>query len=327
MSDRPPSLEVEKYLNCYLRLQNAIIKQRMLILRDEFVHVGFSFYLAVFVKLVSETMFAGAKSESLSKRIKQVSLKLEERRADFKHLKSYRGDLNYLFSLYRKELNKDIWNKDPEVKRIFKKKEVVLSRFGYETFNTLLSNKNFNLLRKAISEGIFFVTAADSQKKEAYVGCEVSNRGLSLLEIDHVNQSNYITGMSRDLFNFVSKLEDIFQKKQTHLVDKLKKDVVVFPREQLFDPKAKFPIEKSSDTFLSNCPEYKNKYLVDFGKAYLNRRVVDRDHDPSILRLDLGDSDFKVSVVETNVTFKVLLLGYMSGKVRVLLLYKVFVWV
>ena len=297
-------------------------KQRMLVLRHEFIHLSYSFYLAVFLKLVEDKFSAAKKPENLPE-VDEIAKSLEARKSDFMHIKDYRKNIQYLFNLYREEIKPNLWNKNKEVQKIYQNKEVVLSTFAYETFSTLINNKHFTPLRQAITDGLISITYANSQKKEAYIAQKLFSRELTLKHINDVNKDNYVTGMSRDLYNFILKLEDIFQKKQNALVEKSKKDLKVYSKEELFDPKAKFPIEKSSDTFLSHCPEYKNKYLVDFGKMYLNRRIVDKENDPSILRLDLGDSDFKVSVVEINVIMKVLLVGYMSGKIRVVLLYKV----
>ena len=305
-----------------MQLQNSMAKQRLLVLRNEFIHLGYAFYLTVFLELVKQKVGSSNGKPALNQ-IKDISEKLEKRKADFSQIREYKSNIDYLFNLLKNEISSNLWNKDAKVKKIFNSKEVVLSKFAYETLHTMLNNKHFKLLHKAIIDKKIQISLADSQKKEAYISQNLFDRTDKLSEINQTNMGNYVTGMSRDLFNFISKLEDIFQKKQSFQIEKLKKDIRVFPKKELFDPKAKFPIEKSSDTFLSRCPEYKNKYLVDFGKAYLNRRIVDKENDPSIMRLDLGDSEFKVSVVETNVNLKVLLLGYLNGKIKVILLYKV----
>jgi hypothetical protein len=253
----------------------------------------------------------------------KIIKKLEEFRKDFSLIKEYKSNIQYLIYILKKNVSISQLESDKQIISIFNKKEVVLSSFTYETLFTIIKPEYFKPLSELIFKHKIQITAADSQKKEAYVAQNIFPRDKMLTEIDQVNQTNYVTGMSRDLYNFISKLEDIFQKKQSFQVEKQKKDIRVFPKKELFDPKAKFPIEKSSDTFLSHCPEYKNKYLVDFGKAYLNRRIVDKENDPSIQRLDLGDQEFKVSVVEVNVILKVVILGYISGKIRVILLYKV----
>lgn len=321
MSERNYIPELIKYLNCYKLLQKSMTEKSFLILRKEFIHLNYCFYLEIFQQLVR--IMLKTKDPLNTKKYCEFAKKLSERKKDFNQLSKYKANIRFLFNHFFKNHEFSGWKSDPKAEQIFKKKEVVLSTFAYETLFTMFNQKNFQELKHVILNNNIKISYADSQKKEAYLAQELFNREMRLEEIDQVNQANYVTGMSRDLYNFISKLEDIFQKKQSFLVDKLKKDIPVFPRKELFDPKAKFPIEKSSDTFLSHCPEYKNKYLVDFGKAYLNRRIVDKDNDPSVLRLDLGDSDFKVSVVEVNVILKVLLLGYLSGKIRVVLLYKV----
>lgn len=321
MSDRNFIPELTKYLTCYKLLNKSMTEQSFLVLRNEFIHLNYCFFLEIFEMLVR--IIIKVKNQPIFKKYFEFAKKLKTKQNDFNQMREYKINIRFLFNHFFKNGELSGWNNDPKVEQILKKKEVVLSTFAYETLFTMLKQKNFQELKNVIMKNKIKISYADSQKKEAYLAQELFNRDLRLEDIDQTNQANYVTGMSRDLYNFISKLEDIFQKKQSFLVDKMKKDIPVFPREELFDPKAKFPIEKSSDTFLSHCPEYKNKFLVDFGKAYLNRRIVDKENDPSILRLDLGDSDFKVSVVEVNVVLKVLLLGYLSGKIRIVLLYKV----
>jgi hypothetical protein len=322
MSDQKPYLRSSHFFRAYIKLHENLKKQRFIVIKKEFVHLKYCFYIIIFRLLIHDKIkYKG--HPQFEDEYKLILKKLQEYCKDFSLIKEYKTNIKYLFIILNKDLNISQLKNNKDVSRIFKKKEVILSTFTYETLFTLLKQKNFQHISKVISENMIEIVCADSQKKEAYVAQNVFPRDKRLVEIDHVNQANYVTGMSRDLYNFISKLEDIFQKKQNFQIEKLKKDIRIFPREELFDPKAKFPIEKSSDTFLSNCPEYKNKYLVDFGKAYLNRRIVDKDNDPSILKLDLGDLDFKVSVVELNVIQKVLILGYISGKIRVIMLYMV----
>ena len=70
--------------------------------------------------------------------------------------------------------------------------------------------------------------------------------------------------MLRENYNFLMRLEEIIYKKH-------------HPEEWGIEVELahKFPIEKSSATFLSNCPEYSNKYMVDLAKNYINRKKID----------------------------------------------------
>ena len=164
---------------------------------------------------------------------------------------------------------------------------------------------------------------AHNEQRECYVGMQLYYKNIDINQIEDVNRNNYITGMSRDVYNFIYKLEEIFQKKQAQLLeDNNDPDMKVYTKDELFDKKSKYPIEKSSDTFLSTCPGYKNKYLVDFAKNYINRDIINKDNDPSIIKINLDDKDYKISVVEMNISMKVLLLGYMSGKIKIVFLYE-----
>lgn len=49
----------------------------------------------------------------------------------------------------------------------------------------------------------------------------------------------------------------------------------------------KYPIEKSSATFLSNCPDYSDKYLIDMAKNYINRKKVSVKEPASIFQIEL----------------------------------------
>lgn len=77
--------------------------------------------------------------------------------------------------------------------------------------------------------------------------------------------------MLRENYNYLMKLEEIIYKKQ-------------HPEERgvEVDLPHKFPIEKSSSTFLSNCPEYSNKYYIELAKNYVNRKVISKQNPASI---------------------------------------------
>ena len=71
--------------------------------------------------------------------------------------------------------------------------------------------------------------------------------------------------MVRDDYNFLLTLEEIMYRKKNGKTKGL-----------IFTLKNKFPIEKSSSTFLSNSPEYKNKFLMDLAKDYINRKKINK---------------------------------------------------
>ena len=321
MNERAPRSELQNQIQCYSIFLSTMSKNRLVILRHEFIHLAYAFYTNIIIELFTTKFKIKPK---YSERLKKIGKEFEKKKKDFASISRYRENISYLFNLFWSNMGVEQWKKDSRVQKILKKKEIVLSPFAYESLSTLLEKSKFRQLKKFINEYQIIVRyKAESQKREPYLGQELYYKNQRLPNIEDINRNNYVTGMSRDFYNFINKLEEIFQKKQVQLQEKVTPGLRIHTKKSLFNPKVKFPIEKSSDTFLSNCPEYKNKYLVDFGKAYVNRRIIDEEYDPSIMRIGLGDLDYKVTVVELNLSMKVILLGYSSGKIKLILLYKV----
>ena len=63
-------------------------------------------------------------------------------------------------------------------------------------------------------------------------------------------------------------------------------------------------------------PDVKTKYRVLFAKNYLERQYLDHTHKPHFMKMTIQDPAEKVSVTEMNAMGSILLLGYMSGKIK-----------
>ena len=248
----------------------------------------------------------------------------------FPHIKWYKGkfpepydaELKLLMGKLKSSAELSHWKRDTRVQEILKKREVFLSDFSFEVFQTVLVSGRFKWISKLIfRQDCVVVRRVSSKKQESFLGRPATFDHQKSEKVLQVNKAHYVPGMSRDFFNFVSKLDDIAFKAGLHK-GKDPREIAHEEKDKI-GPKHRFPIEKSSDTFLSGCPEYKNKFCVDFAKAYIRRKRVGPDDDPNIVRIDLLDPDFSISVVEFNSLMKVLILGFTSGMIRVILLYKV----
>jgi hypothetical protein len=331
---------IQSMIKSYTQLQSIISKNRRMLLQNEFIHISFVFYVQILKEYLRKkfNLPANLTEEIRNKQetyYKNVLESLKKTKRDFDSMNLYKMELDYFFNAIQNIYSIDQLSNDQKIMKFLKMKDVVLSPFAYENFLVILNNPELKSLKEFVSNcfirvheqvparGDIKLHVAQNVKKESYVGTQTYFKNCEMSKMEDINKSNYITGMSRDVYNFIHKLEEIFQKKQSQKVEENPHlDIRVYSKEELFDKKSKFPIEKSSDTFLSGCPSYKNKYLVDFAKNYINRQIINSENDPSIINISLEDTSYKVSVVEMNISMKVLLLGYMSGKIKIIILYE-----
>ncbi len=85
--------------------------------------------------------------------------------------------------------------------------------------------------------------------------------------------------MLRDTYNYLLKLEEIIEKQKRGSTSRI--DGIDVPH--------KFPIEKSSNTFLGDCPEYNNKYLIDLARNYIHRKHLGVENKTSFLKMEILD--------------------------------------
>ena len=105
--------------------------------------------------------------------------------------------------------------------------------------------------------------------------------------------------MLREDYNFLVKLEELKHKRKNF-------------HDKNFEPdlKNKFPIEKSTSTFLNNCPDYENKYRMDLARSYIFRKKIKKENLASFLVLDIFDNKEEINVIDFNEYFRVILVGY-----------------
>lgn len=83
-----------------------------------------------------------------------------------------------------------------------------------------------------------------------------------------------------------------------------------------------FPIEKSTQNFLSNCPELCYKYLYDLSKNHLRKFEVTEENKANIFRVTLEDPLEEITVVEYNRLHKCILAGTFKGLIYSWLLFE-----
>ena len=293
------------FFNEYLELRKNIFEESLYILKSEYVHVLYKLYITLMRKFIhgcciNKELDTVAFEASKKKR---VSLK-----SDFTYNQKYAREISYLEKFLEGPFNAETVKHDKELSRIFSPNfKVVLSRYGYQMLLSVVEMNGYqNISNVIFQRDDRKLLVSNNSYTESYVGESYIDDAIGISEVELTNSKNYTTGMLRDNFNYLKDLERVIQKKKTNI----DKNIDVELGE-------KYPIEKSSNFFMSNCPEYKNKYLVDFAKDYINRKTVNTENPPSVLILKVTDLDEKITCVETNQFFKLAVLGFMNGKIKV----------
>lgn len=183
------------------------------------------------------------------------------RKYDFFFSAKYEREINYLEAFYHSQFTKEVVQSDQELLEILSSNyRIFLSKYAFETLQTQFEkNKLITIQNLIFSKDVKNVILSKNLLTESYINqCYVlSDESNDFIE--RINSSPYIVGMLRENYNFLLKMEEIIYRKS-------------HPEERGVeaDLPHKFPIEKSSATFLSNCPDYSNKFLVDLAKSYVN---------------------------------------------------------
>lgn len=84
----------------------------------------------------------------------------------------------------------------------------------------------------------------------------------------------------------------------------------------------KYQVEKSIANFMLNIPEVKLSYKIEYAKDFLDKRTIDASSEPDILKVALRSFGSGVTVVETNLMAKVILVGFGCGRVQAFYFYE-----
>lgn len=198
-----------------------------------------------------------------------------------------------------------------------------MQRLRLKTFTELLLTQN----KKKI-------VVSKDKSSEAYVAKPFLGTSLSHDQIKKVNTQTYYTGLNRDDFVFVSKLEDLYIRKITKdqrdtkkekeaLAKQLKEKQEVEIDENLLGKRGlsldtkKYQVEANTNNFMFNAPEVRLKYLVEFSKDYVDRIPIDDDKiEPNIMKMNVNDIQEVITCVESNQMLRVLLIGTDTGKIE-----------
>lgn len=288
----------------YIDLRKHIFEGHLYILKNEYIHVLYKLYIHVlrsFIKACSKVEQVDPITFETSKK-KRFTLK-----SDFMFNPKYTKEIAYIEKVLENPYNIEIISNDKELVRIFSTKfKIVLSKYAYQMLLACVEmNKFLDTSMAIFQRDNEKLLVSDNLFTESYIGESYIEDQLLISELEQINSKNYITGMLRDNYNFLKDLERVIQKKRLNT----DKNIEIEFNE-------KYPIEKSSNFFLSNCPEYKNKYLIDFAKDYINRKTLNAENTPSVLMVNLTDPEEKVTCVENNRFFKMMILGFMDGKIK-----------
>lgn len=287
--------EIEQFMD----FRRLIFSGPLYILKNEYIHILYKLYIRI-IKSYFKRKFDETTKKTTTDKIFSF-------RNDFIQNKRYSQEIAYLENIMKGNYDYDLLiTQDEEFKKILESNyKIVLSKYGYEVLVTYIELCNLSFIQSTIL-GVerVKIIVSDNLLTENYVGGSYITDDGTVTHLDKINSSNYICGMLRENYNYLIKLEEIAFKK-------------VNPAEKGFDIELehKYPIEKSSTNFLSNSPDYKNKYLIDLAKNYINRHKIGAMSPPNILQIEIIDPNNKITCVEYNKAFKVVLLGKESGKI------------
>jgi WD40 repeat protein len=286
----------------YSEFRRLILAGSLYILKHELIHVLYKIYIRL-IKMLFKYCVGPSRNESAISYFR----KLASHKNDYLFSPRYIKEIHYIENLIDGHAEFDAIKEDKELMSIFSSEfRIVLSRYAYQMLLSVVEKNGF----KFISSSVFStnkqkILISDSLFTESYIGEGYISDQESIEEVEKINARNYVVGMLREQYNFLVKLEEVVQKKHLGAEKNVEAELEL-----------KYPIEKSSSTFMSNCPEYKNKYLVDFARDYINRHSISRESHPSVLMVNVSDPEDKISCTEFNRMFKVFVIGTYHGKIR-----------
>lgn len=289
----------------YNGLRKNIFEDHLYILKSEYIHLLYKIYLSLLKGLIAGANSAKTESELLS--WEQSKKKFMSLKHDYLLNVKYAREISYIEKFLDSCFSSDTMEQDPELSRIFSANyKIVLSRYAFQMLIVCVEMNGYKNISKLIFDGSAKkLVVATNPYTESYIEQGYIEDKDGKLEVETANAKGYTTGMLREFYNFLKDLEKVIQKKRLNTDKNVEVDFT-----------DKYPVEKSSTSFMSNCPEFKNKYLVDFAKDYVNKKSLDSNHLPTVLLLNVTDREEKVTVVECNRFAKVVVLGFLTGKLK-----------
>lgn len=231
---------------------------------------------------------------------------------------------------------------------------VVVSQFVFEIFETFEKLKLKEPATKQATIDLIdqvrpHIKVADDLTLEAYVGSAYLGTHLPMEETQKINAQPYYIGLLKDDLIYFSKLEDASRRKLN------KEDLQTAPNASLSLPPGittahsalgvqgvevnplgkrelpssssaaglaaqldmkKVQVEKSTANYMVlGIPEPCLASKIEFAKDYLDRKLIDKNNEPDIIKVALKDMPATVTVVETSQNGKVVLAGFSNGQI------------
>jgi WD domain, G-beta repeat len=67
---------------------------------------------------------------------------------------------------------------------------------------------------------------------------------------------------------------------------------------------------------MQNIPEIKLSYKIEFAKDFLDKKLVDKESEPDVLKVALRGYESTVTCIETNLMMKVVVVGFADGRIQ-----------
>ena len=325
----------------YDELHEQIIRGNLRILKQELVHILYKQYIEQ-LRTIQDTCSDHQYDDKTKKRIAE----LFEKQKDFSSIDQYAKEIAHIEPIIKNNPVVEALEKDDDIRKIFKSHYIIyLSQYTYEVQHSVTEKNHYKIINN-----LFFNKKKDTQipelvvvknlTDEGYVGqCNLSTN-FSSTDISNTNSIQYHTGLQKEDFLYLHKLDDLYKKKVSKnqlfpvttprnqaLVNELFQNAQTSTAQNNINPPVKenpiaqepkrYPIEKNHNNFMNGSLDVKLKFKIDYAKEYLDRTYIDEDHEPDVQRLTFEDPGKKICLVKLSKNFKVVVLGYNTGKIKV----------
>ena len=185
---------------------------------------------------------------------------------------------------------------------------------------------------------------------EAYLRFPYISVEIPIDEVQKINSLTYYTGLLKDDFNYLTKLDDLTKKKyskeeivdvgpqagmagvqapQVPVAGLGKREVPVVNTGATAGEVRKHQIERQIDRFansyLTSIQEARLAYRIEYSKDYLDRRLVDKQVLPDIMKICLKAPPSLVTSISCAATCKIVVVGFLDGHLESFYFYKEFI--